>query len=487
MSVDSRAARLALAPLEGLRRLSAEFPRVVLVLAAGDLVASFGFSLFFPFLTIYLVQQLGASAAQAGLVVAAYSLCSIGSGVAGGWLADRLGRRPVLIVSSASTALLVTSMALVTEAWHVGLVMLLLGSIDPAFLPAARAAVADAVDEDRRPRAYGLLGVANALGWIAGPVIGAGLSTLGYPLLFGVSGILVGCYSLIALRWLPETRPARGGVARDGGRAGAAVGAATSPEPKDTPPGRAAAGSMPRGHSPKPGDGRPTGEGSSRTRDGQEADGLRVRVFGWFLPLVAVTHAVTFLWVTTLPIDAARGLGVPTTVWGILFGLNGLLIVLFQLRVSTATERRSKPRVIAVAVASYALGFALASTLTPATAIAGLAGTIALVTIGEMLLMPVVPAFISELSPSHRRGTYQGIALAASGIGSGLGPPLAGLVLDAAPGRVVWLGSASILVAVCAGFLVLARSADRLAIEGEASSGTGSIGAAPDPWPGGVR
>lgn len=428
MSTDSALGAGRGSPLARLRRLTDEFPRVVLVLAAGDLVASFGFSLFFPFLTIYLVEVLGASAAEAGLVVAAYSLFSIASGIVGGWLADRIGRRPVLIGSVTTTAALVVSMALVTEAWHVGLVMLLLGCIDPAFLPAARAAVADTVDEARRPRAFGLLSVANALGWIAGPVIGAGLSTLGYPLLFGVSGVLVGCYSIIALRWLPETRPAAGVRAR-------------------------------------PSPGRAEGEERPVPNVDRTTDGRRIRIFAAFLPIIAVTHSITFLWVVTLPIHAARGLGLPTPVWGLLFGLNGLLIVLFQLRVSAACERRSKPRVMALAAALYAAGFALVALLSPATAIVGLAATIALVTVGEMLLMPLVPAFVSDLSPTARRGSYQGIALAAGSIGSGVGPPVAGVVLDVAPGGTLWLGSAAILAVVCVGFGVLARSADRLPVD----------------------
>jgi len=41
-----------LSPFRAVAELRHEFPRVVLVLAAGDLVASFGFSLFFPFLTL---------------------------------------------------------------------------------------------------------------------------------------------------------------------------------------------------------------------------------------------------------------------------------------------------------------------------------------------------------------------------------------------------------------------------------------------------
>jgi MFS family permease len=422
------------APVIALRSLLSEFPRVVLVLASGDLVANFGFSLFFPFLTIYLVQQLGASAARAGLIIAAYSLFSTVSGVAGGWLADRIGRRPVLIGSISVTSVLVMSMAFVSEAWHVAVVMVLLGCIDPAFPPAARAAVADTVDEARRPRAFGLLGVANAIGWIAGPVIGAGLSILGYPLLFGLSGLLVASYVPIALRWLPETRPAPGD---------------TEPSDRDREP------AAPRFVEAMAGARVPAAPVSLESG--------RRRVFLAFLPLVGLTHALTFLWVTTLPIYAAGGLAVPTPVWGLLFGINGLLIVLFQMRISAACERRSKPRVMALAVVLYAAGLGLVAFLTPAVAVGGLAATICLVTVAEMLIMPVVPSFVSELSPVRRRATYQGIALAAISIGSGIGPPVAGLILDTAPPQMLWSGAAVMLLLLAGGFIALGRAADRLA------------------------
>jgi MFS family permease len=181
-----------------------------------------------------------------------------------------------------------------------------------------------------------------------------------------------------------------------------------------------------------------------------------------------VTHALTFLWVTTLPIHAAGGLAVPTPVWGLLFGINGLLIVLFQLRIATACERRSKPRVMALAVVLYAGGLGLVGFVTPSVAVVGLAATICLVTVGEMLLMPVVPSFVSELSPVARRATYQGVALAAISIGSGLGPPIAGLMLDTAPAELLWLGAAGILLLLAVGFVVLGRAADRLAVRADA-------------------
>ena len=165
---------------------------------------------------------------------------------------------------------------------------------------------------------------------------------------------------------------------------------------------------------------------------------------------------------TTLPIYASVSLGLPTPLWGLLFGLNGLLIVLFQLRIATACERRSKPRVMALAACLYALGLAPVALLSPSTAVAGLAITVSLVTLGEMLLGPTVAAFVSDLSPVKRRGLYQGIALAAGSVGSGIGPPIAGYVLDESHGQALWLVAAAILGVVALAFVVLARWTDRL-------------------------
>jgi len=201
----------SLPPVRTYREIRRDFDRLVLVLAAGNLVASFGFALVFPFLTIYLVEKLGATAGQAGLVLAAYSVCSILSGAAGGWLADRVGRRRVMIVSVGLTAIVIALMGRAGDLASITALTVLLGIVDPAFIPAARAAIADVVPEDRRPRAYSLLSVANAVGWIAGPAIGAGLATFGYDILFVISGLIIGCYSVIAFVWLPETlgrRPA---------------------------------------------------------------------------------------------------------------------------------------------------------------------------------------------------------------------------------------------------------------------------------------
>lgn len=419
-----------LGPLRAFREIRRDYPPLVLVLASGDLVASFGFSLIFPFLTLYLTQRLGATAGQAGLVLAGYSVCSIASGTAGGWLADRVGRRAVMVSSISVTAGIVVVMGQASNLMQIGALTVVLGLVDPAFIPAARAAIADVVAEGRRPRAYSLLAVASAVGWIAGPSVGAGLAAFGYPLLFTVAGSLIGVYALIAVRWLPETLP-----------------------------GRASARHGPPGEPVLP----PPGTVLVPAADDVVASAIRPGInprllFAAFLPITMVVHAATFQWVAILPIHAARSLGVPVTQWGLLFSLNGIMIVLLQLRLTAFAERFPKPLVMAAATLCYAAG-SLATVLLarPGDAVFGLGSTIVLVTLGEILLFPIEPAFVSDLSPVHQRGRYQGIALAAQGLGSALGPPLGGLCLDLAPGPTVWLLTAGTLVGSAVALAGLAR------------------------------
>jgi len=426
-----------LGPVRAFRELRRDFSGVVFVLAAGDLVASFGFSLIFPFLTIFLVQRFGASAFQAGLVLSGYSVCSIFSGAVGGWLADRIGRRIVMIVSVGVTGGVVALMGQATDLTQIALLTIALGLIDPAFIPAARAAIADVVPEDRRPRAYGLLSVAASVGWIAGPAIGAGLASLGYALLFSVAGAIIALYAVIGWIWLPETRPTGESAGPDVG--GAEIG------------GSASAATAPSGADPEAGDGAP----------GPTHVDPRL-VFVAFLPITLVVHAATFQWVSTFPIHAARDLGVPTSQWGLLFSLNGILIVLFQMRVSGAAERRSKPRMMALASLLYAAGYAAVGPVGgPTLAIPAIATLVVLVTFGEMLLYPLEPSFVSDLSPEDRRGRYQGVVLAATGLGSAVGPPLGGWLLDTLPSLTWWLTGAS-LVACAGAFVALDRLARRL-------------------------
>ncbi len=408
-------------PARRLREFLGEFDRAVLVLALGDLVSSFGFSLVFPFLTIYLTAELGSSAAEAGIVLGLYSVVSIGSNAMGGWLADRVGRKPVMVVSITCTAVVIAAMGLVHDLAWVAALTLVLGLVDPPFVPAARAAVADVVPSERRPRAYGLLGMAASVGWIVGPSLGAGLSGLGFGLLFLVAGAIIGCYTVILLVGLRETRPEAAAAATSG-----------SPGTAGTVADGVLDDVVDAGATSLPFDAR--------------------RILALFLVLAVAFHGAQFMWVAVLPIYAYADLGVSTATWGLLFALNGILILALQLRVTSAAERRSRPRFMAVGAILSGIGYLVVAAIPGVAIVLPLLGAaIVLVTLGEMAYFPVEPSFVSDLSPAALRGRYQGYLGAAAGLGTALAPVIGGIVLDTAPGPAVWLGTAATCAAVAGG------------------------------------
>ena len=450
MAVGPVMSRLSeLPPLRVVRELRREFDRTVLVLVAGNFVAQFGWSLVVPFFSIYLTSRLGASTAQAGLVVGVYGIASIISNALGGWLADRFGRKRVIVLSSSLTAVVIGSMGQVHDLAWITALAIVLGFVDPPFVPAARAAVADVVPRQRRARAYALIGVAANAGGIAGPSIGAGLSILGYPLLFGVAGLIIGAYAVILAVGLLETRPARP--------------EASSSEPvsevhtRDERPAQI----LPRGSSKGLG---------------------RVGVFGVFLVLVIFIHAVTSQFFVALPVHAYRELGISTATWGLLFAFSGIIIVVFQLRISSAWEHRSKPLFVALGMAAFLVGYLVVAAIPGAAlAIPMLLGTVILVSLGQMLIYPIELAFVADLSPAHLRGRYQGFLGAATGLGFAIGAPTGGAILDASRGSAAWLVFAGIGALAALGLASLSRSpaAQPVARVDLRSSGPGLLAAEP--------
>jgi MFS family permease len=163
-----------------------------------------GFGIVLPILPIY-AKRFHTSSFEAALLVTAFSAASFVCSPLWGRLSDRLGRRPVLIVSLAGSALgsLVTGLA-------VGPLMLFVGRIvdggSGASVSVAQAAAADLAPPGERTRLFGLLGAAFGLGFVAGPAIGA-LGALGGPRLpFFLAAGLAMANTVVAWRRLPETR-----------------------------------------------------------------------------------------------------------------------------------------------------------------------------------------------------------------------------------------------------------------------------------------
>ncbi len=170
-----------------------------------------GFGVVFPILPIYAKRFHVAPLTATGLV-AAFAAATFVFSPIWGRVSDRVGRKPVLVLSLAGTAVgsLITGLA-------GGIALLYLGrivdGISGASVSVAQASVSDVAAPQQRARLFGLLGAAFGIGFVAGPALGA-LAALGGPRLpFFVAAGLAGANTVVAIKRLPETHHPRREVA----------------------------------------------------------------------------------------------------------------------------------------------------------------------------------------------------------------------------------------------------------------------------------
>jgi DHA1 family multidrug resistance protein-like MFS transporter len=165
--------------LRGVQRLRGLFPqdwrRNVWALTLTVFVAFVGFQFFSPFLPLY-IRQLGVED-PAGIALWAGLLAAATPGVSGllsplfGWLADRFGRKLMLIRSLAGFVVIVAAMGLVTSVEQLFLARLFMG-LFAGFTPMAMALASVSAPRDRVPAAIGMVQSAQLLSVAVGPAVG---------------------------------------------------------------------------------------------------------------------------------------------------------------------------------------------------------------------------------------------------------------------------------------------------------------------------
>jgi MFS family permease len=99
-------------------------------------------------------------------------------------------------------------------------------------------------------------------------------------------------------------------------------------------------------------------------------------------------------------------LGFSAATYGALISMNGAMVVLCELPLTTITRRFPIRRVLAVGYVLIGFGFAINAF---ARTVPELATSIIVFTLGEMIAMPVAAAYVSNLAPAHMRGRYSGV------------------------------------------------------------------------------
>ena len=372
-------------------------PRPAWVLFFGTFLNKFG-AFVVPFLTLYLTRQ-GYSFTEAGIAVGAYGLGGLFASLLGGHLADKLGRRETIALSMFSGA---ATMMMLSQAHHLGLIIVLTaltGLASEFYRPASSALLTDLVPPSQRVTAFATLRMAFNAGFAFGPAMAGFIAAFGFFWLFAGDAATSVLYGVVALFALP------GGVYNP--QANASWGAALKV-----------------------------------LRNDRKLHQLLAANFA--IGLVFFQIASTFgLYVTQL--------GFSTAAYGVLVSLNGALVVLAELPLTTITRRFPARRVMAVGYLVIGAGFAMNYF---AHSITGLAICMAIFTFGEMLTMPMVSAYVANLAPADMRGRYLGVSGLTWSLALILGPGL-GMKLFSYSPPMYWLAN-GIISLMAAGIILVA-------------------------------
>ncbi len=167
-----------------------------------------GFGIVIPLLTFY-AEDYGATPLQVTLLMACYSLAQFLFAPMWGAISDRVGRRPVLLLSIGMAALMLAGFA-----WADRLALLFLfrtlHGMFAANISTAQAYVADVTRPEDRAKGMGLIGAAFGVGFSLGPWVGGELSTFGLSAPIWLAAGLSAVNFLLALVLLPESRKRSG-------------------------------------------------------------------------------------------------------------------------------------------------------------------------------------------------------------------------------------------------------------------------------------
>ena len=384
-------------------------PLVVLFLTV--FIDLMGFGIVIPLLPIY-AERMHASAAAAGWLIGVYSLMQLVFAPRWGALSDRIGRRPVLLVSLSASAL---SYLLLASAWSLPMLFVarVLAGIAGANIPVAQAYIADVTSGADRARGMGLIGAAFGLGMVVGPAVGAGLALLGprVPECFA-AGLCIVNVAMAAYR-LPESLPA-------GARELARFTHPLSP---------------------------------AALRDAVARPGAAALLGVFFF--VTLGFAVlegNFSY-------AAHGYGYTASQIGMLWLYMGAVAVVVQgWLVGRLTRRVSEPALVVVGAAGLGLGLAWV----PFTGgSVELLLALALVVTGQGLAGPPLSSLISKTAAGQTHGEVLGVSQSLSAAARALGPHGGGLALERLGASTAYVAAALCALGACGLAFPLGRRTER--------------------------
>lgn len=368
-----------------------------------------GGSLLFPFFALYITRRFNVGMTEVGGLFAIWSAASFIGGFPGGALTDRLGRKGMIVFSLVATSISSLALGFVNTIGLFFIAGFISGIFTEIGSPAYQAIVADILPEEKRAQGYSIIRVAFNLAVVFGPVIGGFIAQRSYLALFIADALISLIAAGVVFFAIAETRP-------------------------EVQPG-------------------------SKPETTAESFGGYLRVLRDAPFMIFVTIS-TLAWLVYMNMNTTLGVylrnvhSIPESGYGWILSLNAAMVVLFQFPITRRLEKRPPMRMMAAGAALLALGFAMYGFF---SAYIMFLTAMAVITIGEMIMIPVSNALVAQFAPQEMRGRYSFMYGISWGISFAAGPVLAGLILDNLNPNWLWYACGLLGMVATLGFFALDR------------------------------
>lgn len=361
---------------------------VVLALAMCMGLQMTGFLIIMP-LFAHLLDDFGAGIEALGLSTMAYALTSTLAAPFMGALADRIGKRPLVLASLVVYVLAFTGYWLADSAEAFILLRGLTGALTAGLTPAVMSIIGDIAPSDRRAQAVGIVNGGASIGWIIGPNIGGLLyDRWGYEIPFTLAVVVALITLVLALLVIPGTEANN----RKRPQADLAPEKTSSRDPKTATPNTGLS------HLPLP-----------------------LTTFG---VLLAISFVVVFAYAFIEPqlmFYAYDELGWTTAQLGLSMSIFGAAAMFGEFTLGRLSDRWGRKPVLLLGLALFSaqfLGLAMSDQFLWIVASFILAG------LGNALFDPALSAYFLDLAPQAHRSRVMGMKSTAASLGNMTGPAL---------------------------------------------------------------
>ena len=370
-------------------------------------VAGLADGVLMPFFALWAQQDADVRTEFIGLLLGCYAGGELLATPFVGGIADRVGRRPVLLISTAGVGLGFLALYLTQGAFAAAGSLIIIGMFESVLHPTAATVIADTVAADTLRRHFGLTRVVSNAGGLIGPAVGALLAFWSLSLVFFGAGLSLLAGTLAVALLLRETRAPATAAADD-----------------DDDDGLGALGP------------------AFRDR----------RLAALLLPVAALEIASSWIESVTPLYAHNAGTLTPSGV-GLLFTYAAALAVALQIPIIHGSRRWSGFLIVLASGMALALGFACLI-VSPALPLLILAVT--LFELAHMLFGPLAQAIVTALAPRQARATYMAAFAVVGDLKDAVGPAI-GTYLFALAGRLPWMIGMPIALAAAAALAFAAR------------------------------